>query len=139
MRKMSKKKRASLGNKPVYSTISSKPKKRKSWKRKPSEFKRIYHSRERVRWIKDQPCIYCTAISPLFGIAGQSHNAHTVSGGAGYKADHTTIIPLCGSHHMRYDRHLFPFNNNDTRQTMKDAAAIVHARWLLHIGEAHQK
>lgn len=103
-----------------------------------SEFNRIYGSRARARWIKDLPCWTCLALSPFLGLAsaGRSHNAHTVSGGKGRKADHDTIVPLCAAHHRRYDEHKAPFDTEVARQAIKDAAPEVHRLWLAHVGAA---
>jgi hypothetical protein len=99
--------------------------------RKPSEFARIYHSRARVRWVKSLPCVACEAASWLFGDAPmpRSQNAHTETGGMGYKAGYETIVPLCASHHRRYDEHKAPFDTDEARQAIKDAAAATQAAW----------
>lgn len=76
--------------------------KRKSWiknhnrriarkPRKPSEFARIYGSRERVRWVKAQPSV-ASGKRPCV-------NAHTVTGGTQYKAGFETIVPLTHYEH----------------------------------------
>lgn len=98
--------------------------------RTPSEYARIYGSRARVRWVKHLPCCYCVALSPFFARTdGSSHNAHTVSGGKGRKADACTIVPLCASHHRRYDEHKVPFDTPEARDAMKLAAAAIDSRW----------
>lgn len=98
--------------------------------RKPSEFARIYGSRARVAWIKAQPCLYCRLLSPFFGRPGTSENAHTVSGGKGRKADADTIVPLCPTHHKRYDEYKHPFERDaEVRQVIKNFAAVYEARW----------
>jgi hypothetical protein len=99
-------------------------------KRTASEFNRIYGSRARVAWVKSLPCLACLAIHPAFAVtAGTSHNAHTETGGIGYKAGYETIVPLCSSHHRRYDEHMAPFDAEEARQAMKDAAQTVAATW----------
>lgn len=110
-------------------------------KRRKAEFARCYHSKERVEFVKSLGCIYCASISPLFGRVSRIfpiHNAHTENGGRGRKADYTTIIPLCTSHHRRYDEHLPPFDkaNQSIRDAMKNAAAEVQRRWLEFSGES---
>lgn len=107
-------------------------------KRTPSEFERIYGSRARVRWVKSLPCVYCAMLNPLLGLAtaGRSHNAHTVTGGMGRKADADTICPLCPAHHRLYDEHAGPFTNDLARDVVKAAAAEVAARWRAIVGTA---
>jgi hypothetical protein len=111
---------------PMKRTGRIKPRKRSA-----SEFARVYGSRARVAWIKGLPCIACVAASPLFGMPGASlsHNAHTVSGGQGRKADAATIVPLCASHHRRYDEYKAPFDYEPARDAMKRAAARIDAEW----------
>ncbi len=65
-------------------------------KRKPSEFARIYGSRERVTWVKSLPCLVAGG-----ACEGPIDNAHTATGGTGYKAGYKTIVPLCRYHHER--------------------------------------
>lgn len=102
--------------------------------RKASEFRRVYGSRARVRWVKSLPCVACLAVSPIFGAisAGQSQNAHTVTGGMGRKAGSETIVPLCASHHRCYDQHQPPFDTPAARQAVIDAAAVVETAWQAH-------
>lgn len=92
---------------------------------------RIYGPKGRVAFVKSLGCVVCTAISPFFGLAtaGHCHNAHTETGGMGRKADYTTIVPLCASHHRRYDEHRAPLDEPVIRQAIKDAAAEVERRW----------
>jgi len=135
IRRMSEKRFAQLGGK-AFSTIVAKPR-RQSVKRKPrspEEYARIYGSKARVAFVKSLGCVYCTALSPFFGLAtaGRSDNAHTVSGGKGRKADYTTIIPLCRNHHRMYDEHRGPLANQTVRDVMKSAAAEVERMWLAH-------
>lgn len=61
--------------------------------RKAREFARCYHSVERVEWVKSLEC----AVPSCWRV--NIENAHTVTGGAGRKADAHTIVPLCGPHH----------------------------------------
>jgi hypothetical protein len=56
-------------------------------KRKLSEFARCYHSRARVLFVKNLPCVVCGLM--------RCDNAHIEGGGAGRKADYDKIIPLC--------------------------------------------
>jgi hypothetical protein len=112
--------------------INRTAKKRK--KRKPSETLRIYGPPARRAWIKSLPCFACAGLSPLFGWASQGHseNAHTVTGGTGRKADADTIVPLCRSHHRRYDQHQPPFDRADVREATKAAAPTYDAAWQAH-------
>lgn len=104
--------------------------KAKNAKRRKAEFARCYHSRERVRWVKALPCCYCMALSPLFVLSGrESHNAHTVTGGMGFKAGYETIVPLCPEHHRRYDQHVAPLDDEKVRESVQRFAATVEAKW----------
>lgn len=90
--------------------------------RKPSEFARIYGSRARVKWVKSLACCYCKASAP-------SHNAHTETGGMGYKADANTIAPLCAHCHRAYDEYRPPFHTVYVREFVKGAASMVDELW----------
>ena len=103
-------------------------------KRKAKNFARAYHSKARVEFVKSLPCTYCWGLSPFFAMApGTSHNAHTVGGGTSRKADYTTIIPLCASHHTRYDEHQPPFDKAKIRSAMVRAATVVERMWQAHL------
>jgi hypothetical protein len=86
-----------------------------------------------VAWVKSQPCVYCFALSPVFASFFTSHNAHTQTGGAGRKADYTTIVPLCAVHHSRFDLHQFPFDNEEQREAIRACAPKIEARWQSHL------
>ena len=60
---------------------------RRNAKRRVKEWDRAYGSKARVKFVAQLPCAACGR--------GPCENAHTISGGAGRKADYTTIIPLC--------------------------------------------
>lgn len=98
-------------------------------KRKPSEFARIYGSKKRVEWIKSLRCSSC-------GVVGYSQNAHTENGGMGRKADHTTIVPLCGPHdglqgcHADFDQHDGVYSDTRWRAVAIAHAATVQSAWL---------
>jgi hypothetical protein len=114
----------------------------KAKKRKPSEFARIYGSKERVAWVKAQPCVVCGR--------GPCENAHTEVGGIGYKAGYETIVPLCfqtttrrvggitfesiGCHRALHNmgRLSFQFFN---RVDLSTLAAETHTRWLAYLQE----
>lgn len=74
--------------------IAKAPPKKVNKARKAKEFTRSYGSRERVRWIKAQPCCVpkCQFLLP-------SQNVHIVGGGAGRKASATLIVAMCPLHH----------------------------------------
>lgn len=102
--------------------------------RKPSEYARIYGSKERVKFVKNHACCYCASLHPLFGIqsAGRSHNAHTENEGMGRKGHYTTIIPLCATHHRLYDEYKYPFDrkNQSVRDALAEVAPKIEAAWL---------
>jgi hypothetical protein len=108
-----------------------KPPRKVNPKRRKSEFARCYHSRQRVRWVKSLPCLVCASISPLLiHCTGPSDNAHTVTDGMGRKAGYDTIVPLCRSHHRRYDEHRAPFDRPEAREWLHAVAARVEEAWL---------
>lgn len=72
---------------------NSAPKKTNPARRRKA-FVRVYHSPERVSWVKQQPCI-CKGRS----CDGEIENAHVKGGGVGRKAGHEFIVPLCRRHH----------------------------------------
>lgn len=65
--------------------------------RKEREFRRCYHSKERVAWVQRLACLVC--------LRRPSENAHTKGGGGSRKAGYETIVPLCHDDHARYDAH----------------------------------
>ena len=104
MNRISKKRLSKLGGKVPFSTLPQPKKGIRKKKRKPSEFARIYGSKERVEFIKSLPCAACLAV-------GFSQNAHLLgNGGAGRKKSYTTVGPLCGGCHEQYDEHRWAFN-----------------------------
>jgi len=105
----------------------------KAKKRKPSEFARIYGSRKRVRWMKSQPCVFCAGLSPFFSRTdGSSHNAHTEHDGMGRKGSYLGIIPLCPTHHKRYDERLAPPHLPTIRKALANCAPKIERRWLAY-------
>lgn len=74
------------------SRLVRKPKKRN---RSAAEFKRVYGSEERVRWVTSLGCGVPTCFLPE-----RVENAHVVSGGKGRKSDARFIAPLCRFHHQ---------------------------------------
>jgi hypothetical protein len=89
--------------------------------RKARAFARAYGSRERVRWVQSLPCVGCGG--------GPSDNAHTATGGTGYKADAETIAPLCRPCHQAYDQHRAPFDTALAREAVQLQAAVTAAQW----------
>lgn len=89
--------------------------------RKPSEFARIYGSKARVEWVKDQPCVVCGFVP--------SENAHIVTGGMGRKADFDTIIPLCRFDHRVLHRFGRRPCESLTGKTLEQLAAQTEAAW----------
>lgn len=69
-------------------------------KRSPSEYARIYGSRERVERIKAMRCTVPGCVRR------PSENAHIENGGMGRKAGWETITPLCHQHHHQLDNGL---------------------------------
>lgn len=106
----------------------TKPVRKVNPKRRQSEFARCYHSRERVRWVKAQPCAWCVARGRI-RMCGESENAHTETGGMGRKAGYETILPLGRFHHQKYDRHEEPFNRLSTRMVVKWLAEKTERLW----------
>ena len=67
------------------------------------EWKRVYHSEERVLWIKGRACDLCGR-APTWQFP--SDNAHVTNGGTGRKADYVWIISACsvpGGCHWQLD------------------------------------
>lgn len=86
------------------------------------EFARIYGSKARVRWVKNQPCVSCGAED------GDAHNHHTQNGGTGRKADYDTIVPLCPSCHHEHHTGVL----RGTREWWAEQARYTEIRWTRH-------
>lgn len=68
---------------------------KKVWRRKPSDFARIYGSKKRVAWVRALGCIARSS-----GCHGPVDNAHVPSrSGMSRKGDAWQIVPLCRAHH----------------------------------------
>jgi hypothetical protein len=63
-------------------------------KRTSEDFRRVYFSEERVKWVASLRCACGCGGTPC-------ENAHTVTGGTGRKADADTIIPLTPKCHRK--------------------------------------
>jgi hypothetical protein len=122
-----------MGERPVKrSPIRRKtPLRKVNSKRRAAEWKRCYHSRERVRFVKAMPCMVCSLLHPLFAIgsAGASDNAHTATDGMGRKAHYSTIVPLCREHHRRFDEYETPCDEPRVRAAIIAFAERVEAAW----------
>lgn len=59
------------------------------------EFDRVYGGKERLEWVRSQPCCVCARNDGC-------ENHHVRSGGTGRKADARWIVPLCAWCHRRY-------------------------------------
>lgn len=92
-------------------------------KRTPSEFARIYGSRERVQWVKTQPCI-----AALWGCVGPMVNAHTETGGTGRKGPYQSIVPACDHHHREMHRGVETFQRV-YRVDLAACARATEAAW----------
>jgi hypothetical protein len=97
----------------------------KSSTRKAKNWGRAYGSRERVEWVKQQPCEGC--LYPL------SENAHAATGGTGRKSDSRHILPLCSCCHRALHR-----LGKRTWQArwlinLDAAAAETERRWQEHL------
>lgn len=103
-----------------------------------ANWRRAYHSPERVEWVKRQPCV----------VSGETWglrvNAHTFTGGTGRKADYTTIIPLRADLHQyahdhgwvammqKYRQHpnyVFNWNVAKVRNWLGFAAHDTQCKW----------
>lgn len=99
-------------------------------KRKPSEFARIYGSKERVLWVKAQPCVAAGFHSPC---DGRIENAHIVTDGMGRKASYEAIVPLCRCHHRRlHDMGRERFENW-SGVVLASEARRLETRWQAHL------
>lgn len=102
--------------------------------RDPSDFARIYHSKERRAFVSAYGCLMSQDLPGLelewMDCVGPIDNAHTESGkGTGYKAGYETIAPLCRHHHQQFDRRLAPFSGEASRQAIKDFAPRIEVMW----------
>lgn len=137
--------RKAAGEKVIVSTI--KPKTEKQFKprhavsinrkkRKPSEFARIYGSRERVRWVKSEPCI-ATLGGKMAACYGPIDNAHVTrddQGGTGRKSGYRCIAPCCRRHHNILHVMGARFFEENYAVSLEAQAMQTEARWQLHCG-----
>lgn len=110
-----------------------KPIRKRNPKRRDSEFRRAYHSRGRVSWIKLQPCMG----GQPHGCSGPIENAHVVhddQSGMGRKSGYKSVAPMCRGHH-RYLHRVGPKTYEaETGISLAAIAAQTQQRWLLHCG-----
>jgi hypothetical protein len=92
--------------------------------RKPSEFARIYGSKERVEFVKSLPCQMCF-------IVGQTVNAHVGKEGKGMqrKANYDQIAALCPRCHSAYDNHEEPYADGWNRMLVLCAMDRTERLW----------
>lgn len=104
-------------------------------KRRKSEFARTYFSKARVAFVKSLPCVVCTGITSGLSVGhGASDNAHTGErSGMSRKAGYDTIVPMCRSHHERFDRYGEPFNLEECREAIQALAPKIEALWAAHL------
>jgi hypothetical protein len=110
-----------------------KPVKKRNPKRHASNWKRAYHSQERVEFVQALPCVV-TGETP-------SVNAHTFTGGTSRKGDYTTIIPVTAAiHQLAHDQGWnvalakcgkFP-SVHRMRDFLRALAAETQAAWLAY-------
>ena len=98
--------------------------KRANRKRKASEWKRAYRSKEFVLWIKTQPCaVRDEMCNP------ESEAAHIKTGGMGRKSSADHIIPLCAFHHWSLHWHGKNTFERLHGQTLADLAKQTQIAW----------
>ena len=95
---------------------------RRTAKRHQANWLRAYGSPERVQWVQSLLCTVCRDTP--------SHNAHTVGGGTGRKADADTIVPLCAPCHGELHRVGVQTFEDCYGITLADAARATQAAWL---------
>ena len=124
-----------------------KPTKRK--RRTPSEFRRIYGSKERVGFVKSLPCANCNIRDGFYDglVMWAVVNAHVRNSGTGRKGPYTAIIPLCetpdraGCHDVQHDVGWLALSALDTREKREAAATRTEELWQSHLrqtGRARQ-
>lgn len=97
-------------------------------KRKAKEFARAYGSKERVAFVKSEPCAAC-----LTGdCSGPKENAHTKTGGYGRKSDARFIAPLCHGHHQELHRSGQYSFDAKHRISLAYIARLTEAAWQKH-------
>lgn len=141
--RISPKRKASLGNKPIFSTISVTKKRLKKKARKPSETLRIYGPPARRVFVKSLPCAACRYDGK------PSEQAHVLgNGGMGRKKDANTIAPLCAPHvivdtaswsmhdyigcHRLFDRYRSVFDERFPDFDPTRAAHETEEKWRLY-------
>jgi hypothetical protein len=103
--------------------------KRVNPKRKATNWRNAYGSRERCVFVQSLPCLV-----PFCGNT-PSENAHIESGGMGRKAHYTKVVPLCSSHHQYAHQHGITtfLAHFFIIGTLADHAAKTERLWLHHL------
>jgi len=115
---------------------STKPMKKRNPKRRKNEFARTYHSRERVAWVKEQPCAVNGAVAcGIIFNRYPTENAHIKGGGGGRKSDARFIVPLCSAHHRWLHIHGKAKFEADYHVDLDEAAAETERRWQQCVGD----
>ncbi len=118
-------------SRPSRSTTPTRRSPIKSKKRKPSEFARIYGSKARVAWMKQQPSV-ASGLRPCVG-------HHIKTGGTGRKADYTKIVPLTHDEHLLL--HWIGMDSFEKRHgfSLERMAAQIELRWQSHCARVSQE
>lgn len=102
---------------------SSKPPRKRNYKKWKRNQVRAYGPTERRQWVKDQPC--CVS-----GRRAPSENVHIKSGGTSRKADHEFVIPL----HWTLHRELHQWGAESFSAfygvELDELAHATHLKWL---------
>lgn len=138
IRRISEKRLKALGGRHPSSTAkrSSKQIKKVNRKRKDREFSRVYHSEERVLFVKGLSCV----IDSPWCLEGWENgerveNAHIRTGGTGRKAGYTEVVPLCESHHRHLHRVGRATFEKHYHIDLGKLAAETQSRWEAHTEE----
>lgn len=99
-----------------------KPSKRSHAAKRDAEFRRTYHSAERVAFVRREACRVCGD--------RPSENAHIgrAGKGMGRKADYTMIAPLCSACHAKLHRGQLVID----RATAHEWCVDTERRWQAH-------
>lgn len=109
----------------------------KNPKRRADEFRRCYHSKERVAWVKGLEC--CVTVQkdmPFFSHSRSIDNAHVRGDGAGRKSGYEAIIPLCRHHHQILHRMGPGAFESDYNVDLDSLAVRTQDRWLAHVARS---
>jgi hypothetical protein len=106
----------------------------KNVKRASGNWLRAFGSKERVAFVRNLPCIVLTCGNT------PSENAHIESGGMGWKAHHTKVVPLCSSHHRYAHQHgIKTFTETfNLPCSLETYALLTQGAWLAHLDHTIQ-